>query len=555
MTRLEGLFRLACPPQEPPSTAIPQATVTSTPDHLDPSSISPEHVSSDAKRLTFLENENMRLHERIEYLKLEAQVREEELNRFRSDYYGERFKANFRKRITKSAGDTNESQNLKLVQAEKFIASLLELDFGQSVFSEAWNATTMGVDPDDALVNAIKKAAARSGTSWSKLLPAIARPSSPDEAMMNTDLRVKEEPKATKNFSSFQNPKSRQASSTGLIEQSPFALSGTSIAGDFWWYGGSAADDLMRQLKSNRMSDSARLIQSTKISGPEATVTPTCIHVPVPLQESKPGRQSPLPIQVFKDKFDEQSSPRKQVRSSPTNKLRSMFREININLTETRPAKGMKPSTKPLGKRRAIFIDRVRPGYIDVAQNLKSSPSDGIIRIAGKVSFDEDSPPSSRSLSAQSLTLPACEKITLSAEKAFQSLERICSRFSSGSLGSLDSMSNRMTRSHNAMDISKVPSMIAPRTLVSCGSIKHRYPSFTASSEIQNPTPRVVSRLNNKPPTPSNSSLFAAPPFRSPSSSPKEKTSPMKKKILRKHTSPLRIAKKGKSRSLASSDV
>jgi hypothetical protein len=57
--------------------------------------------------------------------------------------------------------------------------------------SEAWCATKVRRPADDALVNSIKKAATKPGTSWSTIMPAITGPGTPEHYLSGTDSTLK----------------------------------------------------------------------------------------------------------------------------------------------------------------------------------------------------------------------------------------------------------------------------------------------------------------------------------------------------------------------------
>lgn len=150
----------------------------------------------------------------------------------------------------------------------------------------------------------------------------------------------------------------------------------------------------------------------------------------------------------------------------------------------------------------------------------------------------------------------------LSAEKALLSLERICAGFSSGSLGSLECTSELSSVNDPLLD---VPSLFVLDTTVeaknllsvrsraslrpespssSCLSVKSSTPLVSRSrpSIISSPSRHVTkSSLKTRLNSTTRTSLCPTKVTGAISSSP----SPRKKTIC-KHTSPLRIAKKGK---------
>ena len=139
-------------------------------------------------RLATLEAENAELQAKIESLTLDAQIREEELSKFRCEYYTELSETIVRRR---EATATQERLDQKLAQAQRFISSIVETGLHNPVLSEAWRAVKAGKPADDALVDSIKKAASRPGTSWSTIVPAITGPRTPEHYLSAINLTLK----------------------------------------------------------------------------------------------------------------------------------------------------------------------------------------------------------------------------------------------------------------------------------------------------------------------------------------------------------------------------
>ncbi|KAF5386067.1 hypothetical protein D9615_002262 [Tricholomella constricta] len=558
MTNLEGLLDLAYAPPGPASLRTSPESALLVPKTVlkasKPPSIStpalPDHISSDITRLERLETENRCLRERVEYLKLEVQVREEELNRFRSDYYAERFKANVRKRLAKSSENCHEVQ---LEQADKFISSMVEAGLHQRVLSEAWTTIAAGATADDALVDAIKKAAATPGTSWSRIIPNVVGPWTPDNYLAAIDMAVNvtKELKNANKFAKFWKTRVRQDS--GLKElstPSPSDLSDTSVMNDLLGHDELVVDDLLQQLQSGGFQPRIDVAHPVAVPGQTLIATPgcACVHVPVtPHHDARNRALAPLASQGLKDEIMLPTSPGKRSKLSPTKKLRSILKGIDIN-TESQPPlmavekQGTKSSAKALGKRKAILVERAQPGPTLVVRSSKEVFRG--LHSMDNVPFDLDCPPLPSSLSSQSGTHLRGDSGILSAEKALQSLERICAGFSSGSLGSLDSISEVVA----TKDFRRVPypamEAVANDTHASRkSSAQPISPSFTHSI-IKTSTP-LASKSRQPRSLPKPSSFLANQFQPSTTLSTKPTLSPIRK-TLRKHTSPLRIAKKAR---------
>ncbi|KAF9462431.1 hypothetical protein BDZ94DRAFT_1144140, partial [Collybia nuda] len=68
---------------------------------------------------------------------------------------------------------------------------MIEVGLHQPVLSEAWQAVKVGCPSDEALVHAIKKAAAVPGTSWSSIIPAVTSSRTHDQTLHPIPLILK----------------------------------------------------------------------------------------------------------------------------------------------------------------------------------------------------------------------------------------------------------------------------------------------------------------------------------------------------------------------------
>lgn len=151
-------------------------------------------------RVADLEAENSELQAKIVSLTLEVQIREEELSKFRSEYY-----TDLSETIVCRREATRETLDQKLARTQRFISSIVEAGLHDPVPSEAWRAVKAGQSTDDALVNSIKKAASRPGTSWSTIIPPITGPRSPEHYLsaINLTLKTRQELKKATQVSLF----------------------------------------------------------------------------------------------------------------------------------------------------------------------------------------------------------------------------------------------------------------------------------------------------------------------------------------------------------------
>ncbi|RDB25149.1 hypothetical protein Hypma_007918 [Hypsizygus marmoreus] len=543
----------SCPPEASPQCSELEFRPTSA----------PQYLVTDDEHILALQAENARLREENADLKLDAQIREEELNKFRSDYYAERFKANVRKRLAKSAEVSYDALSLRLEQAEKFIASMVEIGIHQPVLSGAWKAVTPERTSDEALVDAIRKAAATPGTSWSKIIPQVTGPRTSDEYLAAIDMTVKatQELKITRKILRFWKITAKKdPSQTDLVTPSPSKLSDASLAKDNQGrHKVRVVDDLLKQLKSGDIQAS-RLTTPTDISGlsPSKASSDVISSTLPQVSSASPSKISPhvdpshklapLASQTLKDEVSSIYPIERPRVPPPTKKLRLVFGTVDINHDVPKSKSPKKPSShhlpledqatklsaKALSKRKAMIIERAQPATntAPVAHNHDTSNTlhtvlDGV---RGNTSCDSSfvSPTSTRPFNTG----------FLSPEKALLSLERICAGFSSGSLGSLATQD-----STNALpSATSIPNAVQANASTS-DTVSARLPPQPAPPSLRR-SALPIAKFRQFARSPSRKSLFSAPLFR-PSGSLKSITTPTKK-FLRKNTSPLRITKKPK---------
>lgn len=474
-----------------------------------------------------LQAKNDRLKDDIAALKLDAQIREEELAKFRSDYYAERFKANVRRRLVNALEARSQTQNDQLEQAEAFILSMIEIGLHQPVFSEAWQAVKVGRPSDDALVDAIKKAAAIPGTSWSSIIPAATGSRTRDQQLCPISLTLKPHKelnttiKAAKFWKSPVKPDSSSGKSVTPSSSDLSSIKNDTI--DHWDQ--TAVDDLLNRLREGDIPTKSpygsnqgpheidpapnsvdRVNARARISATDVTVpsslnirahpitladppNPDRVQECTPLLPSHAADLAPLASQTFKDQRAATHRSPRRLRLSPSNQKRPAFGKIDLNrsvqrlnsLRKVTEKQFTKPSAKALRKRKAIIVtedmqfisaDSPPPDKrrLAVTQALPGQDPHTALRCSGDTSNTLHTVLNTGS--AQTAQ-PLCDKGALSPETALLSLERICAGFSSGSLGSLAMISED-------------------------SEINLRHPCPAASNSLPDSQPTVISSIKPK---------------------------------------------------------
>ena len=151
-------------------------------------------------RIYVMETENNELRHANMVLCSDSQALERELSNFRADYYAERFQSKIRIQSARADKDRITILSDKLEQAEKFIMAMVDIKLHEPVLRRAAEAVKQGADTEEALIDAVRAAATKKGSTWSRIIPAIVGPRSPEHylsaiklaLMLQKDLRERE---------------------------------------------------------------------------------------------------------------------------------------------------------------------------------------------------------------------------------------------------------------------------------------------------------------------------------------------------------------------------
>ncbi|KAF8813878.1 hypothetical protein BYT27DRAFT_7083409, partial [Phlegmacium glaucopus] len=123
-------------------------------------------------------------------LRSDSQALEQELSNFRADYYAERFQSKLRVQCARADKDKIVMLNQKLEQAEKFIMAMVDIKLHEPVLGRAAKAVKEGADAEEALIEAVRLAATKKGSAWSRIIPAIVGPRSPEHYLSAINLAL-----------------------------------------------------------------------------------------------------------------------------------------------------------------------------------------------------------------------------------------------------------------------------------------------------------------------------------------------------------------------------
>ena len=131
-------------------------------------------------RIYGMETENNELRHSNMVLRSDSQALEQELSNLRADYYAERFQSKVRIQCARADKDKIIILTDKLEQAEKFIMAMVDIKLHEPVLGRAAEAVKEGADAEEALIDAVRVAATKKGSAWSRIIPAIVGPRSPE---------------------------------------------------------------------------------------------------------------------------------------------------------------------------------------------------------------------------------------------------------------------------------------------------------------------------------------------------------------------------------------
>ena len=156
-------------------------------------------------RIYHMETENNELRHANMVLLSDSEALETELSHLRADYYAERFQSKVRVQCARADKDKIVILTDKLEQAEKFIMAMVDINLHEPVLGRAAEAVRGGADAEEALIDAVRVAATKKGSAWSRIIPAIVGPRSPEHYLsaINLALMLQKDLHESEKVSSF----------------------------------------------------------------------------------------------------------------------------------------------------------------------------------------------------------------------------------------------------------------------------------------------------------------------------------------------------------------
>ena len=212
------------------------------------------------EHIAFLKQERGQLSATIQTLLNTITELGEEASTTRCELYNAIRQGDFMRQQVKADEDDIQELQQKVVQYSKFIGLLVDIGLQEAVLSKAGNALCAGHDADEALVDAIKEAAAIPGSPWSKIMPAITGPRTSDEYLsaiqMTLDLR--RQLRESKKLVKFWKRTAQQHAGEDFHTITPSPSNISSIHEELGEERQNAANELLAKLRSGTYPRTAR---------------------------------------------------------------------------------------------------------------------------------------------------------------------------------------------------------------------------------------------------------------------------------------------------------
>jgi hypothetical protein len=156
-------------------------------------------------RIEELELEKRQLNSTIQVLLTTVTELSDDATKTRCDLHELRVLGVHLRRQAKIDEEEIERLETKLIQYVKFVGMMVDIGLHDAVLDRACTALKAGEDADEALIDSIKEAAAKPGSPWSRIIPAITGPRTSDEYLsaIGMSLKLRRELKDSKKVTKF----------------------------------------------------------------------------------------------------------------------------------------------------------------------------------------------------------------------------------------------------------------------------------------------------------------------------------------------------------------
>ncbi|KAF8828658.1 hypothetical protein HHX47_DHR3000087 [Lentinula edodes] len=444
-------------------------------------------LSAAQKHAGELAAQSSQLKASLEALKIESNSAEGAARKAKNDLDHVRSLANRQKRASADLELRVKARRDELIQCEAFAKALSEPDLLALARARSGLATspetTSGQDFEESAVEAIREASSNDGSIWSKIVSLVIGPRAPDNYInsINMTLQARQELRYWKKVSNFWKKTARE-NNTNTGAPTPSTSNVSEIREILSDERKRAVQELTEKRKTMGLNTTCNASTS---SGSLSSSSNESFKLSYRLPESQPSFTSVMSTMSKSVSSRESTVPQSTDRLAPL--ASDLFKQDLLSSHSAQPEKQVqvisRPSEKSFGKRKAFpnsFSFESNVGQIGTSAIDSSSSSGHLSSLAsfnsnasrqgvsishlwtGPKSLPEDIEPSHNSLT--------------SAERALESFERICNRFSSASnLGSLQSISEESAFSNPAANgpqiVVHISEELSSESLSSAGSM------------------------------------------------------------------------------------
>ncbi|KAJ7684797.1 hypothetical protein DFH06DRAFT_1313170 [Mycena polygramma] len=331
-----------------------------------------------------IETANLRLRSEASALAGECAQLRSQLDATRADLFTQLHRNSLIQRQAQADRLDMDALQTKLAQYERFLGLMISVGLHQRVLGDAHAALRAGIDPDVALVDAIKDAAADPESPWSTIIPSVTGTRTKDEyrSSLNLTLKTRKELRDTRKIAKFWKRVAQEDGRNGIVTPSVSAIS--SIHEPLPAERQRAVEELMDSRRRASLTSQTVARELADASGEFAAVSASTSSASttadgIPHNDITPSDSGselpPLASESFKSELAGLSSNTRLFRRSPSTvskQSRPPLGQIDLNTASTR-------AQNPSPKRTKLSVKRkldTRAENIPQVPQVPTPPSD-----------------------------------------------------------------------------------------------------------------------------------------------------------------------------------
>ncbi|KAJ6513812.1 hypothetical protein C8R47DRAFT_620384 [Mycena vitilis] len=312
-----------------------------------------------------IETANLRLRSEASASAGECAQLRSQLDATRADLFTQLHRNSLIQRQAQAARLEMDALQTKLAQYERFLGLMISVGLHQRVLGDAHTALRAGIDPDVALVDAIKDAAADPESPWSKIIPSVTGSRTKEEyrSSLNLTLKTRKELRDTRKIAKFWKRVAQEDGRNEIVTPSVSAIS--SIHEPLPAERQKAVEELMDSRRRASLTSQTVARELADASGEFAAVSASTSSASstsdddIPHNDITPSDSGselpPLASESFKSELAGLSSNTRLFRRSPSTvskQSRPPLGQIDLNTASTRAQNSVSKRTKLSVKRK-----------------------------------------------------------------------------------------------------------------------------------------------------------------------------------------------------------